>query len=143
MSASRLSIEYYKNLFLSMNVARFHGKINIAKPVLMLAIIHCIEEGTIIGNRIVLTKSLINSYNSIFLSFQQENITSSIYPYYYLKHEDFYHLIGDTSRKTPSSKFLREHVEYAALDNELWDLLQDKEIREEYRQAIIQYFFKR
>ncbi len=143
MIISRLQKEYYKNLILSMNVAHFHGEMNIAKPVLMLSIMQCIEDGTIIDNRIALSKALIETYNTTFHSFRSSSITSPIYPYYYLCHEDFYYIKGDTSRKTPSSKFLREQVEYAFLDDELWDLLQDSEVREEYRQAIIQHFIKR
>ena len=143
MSVSRLRIEYYKNMLLSMNVARLHGDNNIAKPVLMLSIMQCIEEGTIIGNRIMLTKPLLDSYKNYFQLFQPHKLTSIVYPYYYLNHDAFYFIKGDTSRKTPSSKFLREHVEYAALDDDLWDLLQDKEIRDEYRQAIINHFIKR
>jgi hypothetical protein len=42
-----LKISYYKNLLLSMNVARSHGQVNIAKPIMMLAIISGIEDGSI------------------------------------------------------------------------------------------------
>ena len=71
-----------------MNVACFHGKMNIAKPVLMLSIMHCIEDGKIMGNRIVLTRQLIDTYNTTFQSFHADSITSPVYPYYYLNHED-------------------------------------------------------
>ena len=58
-----LKISYYKNLLLSMNVARSHGQVNIAKPIMMLAIISGIEDGSIKANRIQYSDSLITKYN--------------------------------------------------------------------------------
>lgn len=69
-------------------------------------------------------------------------MTSPIYPYYYLKGEEFYYLIGSHYPKTPSAKFLRENVEYASLDDDLWQLLQDEGARNEIKEAIISYFIE-
>ena len=137
-----LKISYYKNLLLSMNVARSHGQVNIAKPIMMLAIICGIEEGCIKANRIQYSESLRTNYNKLFGQCSSSPITSSVYPYYYLGSEDFYFIKGKKARTTPSAKFLRENVEYACLDDELWELLQDPETRNELRDAIIQHFIK-
>jgi len=137
-----LTISYYKNLLLSMNVARFHGQINIAKPVMVLAIIQCIEDGHIRANRIFYSESLIKSYNELFRQYSDSTITSSVYPFYYLWSEDFYFIKGKKARITPSAKFLRENVEYASLDDDLWELLQDPKTRNELRDAIILHFIK-
>ena len=139
---SRLKIEYYKNMLRAMTVSRLNGKNNLAKPILMLSILKGIQDGSIIGNRITLTDSLINTYNALFKECGQQPLTSHVYPFYYLKGEVFYHLIGDCNRKTPSAKYLRENVEYAALDDELWQLLQNEEARNKIKEAIISFFIK-
>lgn len=140
--ASALQVSYYKDALVSIHVAKLRGVENIAKPVLMLAIFEGIADGSIIGNRIVYNDKLANDYKRIYLEFRKPPITLPVYPYYYLHSDTFYHVKGDTSRKTPSVKYLKENVEYAALDEELWDLLQDSAIREEYRQAIIRRFLQ-
>ena len=137
-----LKISYYKNLLLSVNVAKNHGQVNIAKPILMLAIIRGIEEGSIKANRILYTESLITTYNELFAYYGNGPITSSVYPYYYMGSEDFYFIKGKKARTTPSAKFLRENVEYACLDDDLWELLQNAETRNELRDAIIAHFIK-
>lgn len=137
-----LKISYYKNLLLSMNVARTHGQINLAKPVMMLAIIQGIENGSIKANRILYSESLISNYNALFKKYSNCTITSSVYPFYYMWSEDFYFIKGKKARTTPSAKFLRENVEYACLDDDLWELLQDPDTRNELRDAIIEHFIK-
>lgn len=125
-----------------MKVARFRGENNIAKPIMMLTIITLIGKGKIIGNKISYNDELVMTYNRIFKSFRTSYITSSIYPFYYLNSEEFYYIKGDTSRKTPSARFLRENVEYAALDDQFWNMLQDTEIREEFKMTIINRYLK-
>lgn len=137
---SRLKIEYYKNLLRTMRVSRVNGKNNYAKPILMLSILQGINNGSIIDNRIVLTESLINTCEAFFKEYCQQSITSPIYPFYYLKGDGFYHLVGGYSRKNPSAKYLRENVEYAKLDDDLWQLLQNEEARNEIKETIINYF---
>ena len=125
-----------------MTVSRLNGKNNLAKPIFMLSILKGIQDGNIIDNRITLTDSLINTYKALFKECCQQSMTSHIYPFYYLKGEEFYHIIGDCNRKTPSAKFLRENVEYAVLDDDLWELLQNKEARNEIKEVIISFFIK-
>lgn len=142
MGKSQLAKSYYRTLLLSMKTAKRGNIINIAKPIMMLSIIELIQEGSILGNKILLTDDLIARYNRNYLEYREKPITLSVYPYYYLNSEEFYTIKGDTSRKTPSLVYIRENIEYAALDEDLWDLLQDPEVREEYRQAIINHFLK-
>ncbi|MBF1451714.1 MAG: hypothetical protein HXN61_08000 [Prevotella pallens] len=139
---SHLKTEYYKNLLRSMIVYRRKGKTNLAKPIFMLSILYGIKDRSIIGNRIRLTEPLVNTYKAFFKKYSQQPMTSPIYPYYYLKGEEFYYLIGSHYPKTPSAKFLRENVEYASLDDDLWQLLQDEGARNEIKEAIISYFIE-
>lgn len=138
----RLKIEYYKNLIRAIYVSRANGKNNLAKPIFILSILQGIKDESIIDNRITLTESLVNTYKALFKEYSQQSMTLPIYPFYYLKGDGFYHLIGDCCRKPPSAKYLRENIEYAALDDELWLLLQNEEARNEIKEAIISYFIK-
>lgn len=125
-----------------MHVARIHGEIIIAKPIMMLTIFKLIEDGRLIGNKIIFSKELADTYKDIYTMYRQGSITPPVYPYYYLNSEEFYYIKGETGRKTPSVKFLQEKVEFAALDEELWDMLQDAEIRNELRESIVSRFLK-
>lgn len=140
MSTSRLKVTYYKNLLLSMNVAKHNGEIIIAKPIMLLTLLSLIEDGELIGNKFLYDDRLIARYKNLFFEYKPTSFTSPIYPFYYLNSEEFYMIKGDTSRRTPSTKFLRENVEFAAFDDELWELLQDSAVREEFRDAIIRHF---
>lgn len=125
-----------------MNVARNHGQINIAKPIMMLAIMSGIEDGSVIANRILYSDSLIATYNALYKKYSKTPVTPSIYPYYYLGSEDFYFIKGKKARTTPSEKFIRENIEYTCFDDGLWELLQIPDVRNEIRAAIIQHFIE-
>ena len=67
------------------------------------------------------------------------------YPLYFLENEDFYHLKWKDNKvvtHTPSAKLIRENVKYAYLDNALWDLLQEKEMRDHFRRIIENHYLK-
>ena len=51
-------------------------------------------------------------------------------------------LIESKSLRTPSAKLIRENVKYAYLDNALWDLLQEQEMRDYFRKIIIEHYLK-
>jgi len=129
-------------MLLSVRVAKTNGKINLAKPIFMLSIIDGIKNGLILNNRIEYNVSLITTYQNLFALYTGDGSKLPMCPYYYLESDEFYHLQKDKGVRSPSAKFLREHVEYAYLDESLWDLLQDSAVRDEYREAIINYFIK-
>ena len=67
------------------------------------------------------------------------------YPLYFLENEDFFHLKWKKTRiktHTPSAKLIRENIEYAFLDNALWDLLQEQQMREDFHTLVINNFLK-
>lgn len=125
-----------------MKVASYKGSPIIAKPVFMLTIFRMIEDGSLLGNNITYSDELCNTYSVLFKQYSTGRITPVIYPYYYLNSEEFYYVKGDTSKRTPSVSFVEERIEFAALDDELWDLLQDPSVRNDYREAIIKKFLK-
>ena len=138
---NKLKKEYYKNLLLCINQKRTDGKSNIAKPILLLSIMKLIEDGLIIGNQIRYDKTLVETYNKLFANYA-EVITEVQYPYYYMRNDHFYSLKGKAEKKTPSAKYIRENIDYAYLDDGLWELLQDAETREEFKQLITEHYLK-
>lgn len=139
---NNLQLTYYLNLFLSINVAKNKNGINIAKPVMLLSILNGIEDNTITENKIYFNKELVSNYRHIF-SQHRKTITPPEYPYYYLNSESFYTIVGSTNRKTPSAKFIREEVQYSMLDDMLWQLLQNREVRQKFSEAIITHFLSK
>ncbi len=145
-----LKVAYYRSVLLETHRGNGHGVISNAKPYLLLTMISLIEKGLIIGNKILFENSdLLETYNSITKKYEpQKEVTPISKPFFHLNREPFYYLKWKSSTKipkqanTPSAKFLRENVEYACLDEELWELLQDPEIRNVLKDAIIQYFIK-
>ena len=145
-----LKVSYYRSVLLEIHRGNGHGVMSNAKPYLLLTIFKLIEEGEIIGNRIQFDNSkLTDIYNSIARFYEPERaVTPLSKPFFHLNREPFYYLKWKSETNipkqatTPSAKFLRENVEYAWLDEELWELLQDSETRNELRDAIIQHFIK-
>lgn len=136
---NQLKKDYYTTALLTMNQKKTNGKSNIAKPILMLAIISLIEDGHIIGNQIHYDEELVDEYNRIFKNYSN-SITLIQYPFYYLRNDVFYSIKGKAEKKTPSGKYIRENIEYAYLDDGLWELLQDQTTRNEFRELIINYY---
>ncbi len=145
-----LKFAYYRSILLETHRGNGHGVVSNAKPYLLLAIFRLIEDGIIIGNRILFDNSnLSEMYMSISKTYEpQKEVTPISKPYFHLNREPFYYLKWKSSAKipkqanTPSAKFLRENVEYACLDDDLWELLQDPETRKELKEAIIRHFLE-
>lgn len=119
-----------------------NGVASIAKPMYVLAIIDGIEKGVVHNNRLF-SADLFPVFSKLCKNREIDKIPFFYYPYCYLQNDGFYnfHWKGNPTRITsPSAKFIREHIDYAYLDNALWDLLQDAEIRQEYKELIEKYY---
>lgn len=144
-----LKASYYKNLILSTHRGYNKGIASNAKPLYMLSIFKGVEDGILIGNKIVFDKAITNLYIETCQLLEPWRSPAHFYkPYFHLKSEPYYYIkwkngINITNAlRTPSAKFLRENVEYACLDDDLWELLQDPDTRNELRDAIIEHFIK-
>lgn len=136
-----IKLTYYKNLLLSATQKVTNGKANIAKPILLLTFFELIEEGHIIGNKILFDELLVSTYKRIFQQYA-DVLTNPEYPFYYLRNDGFYFIKGRTDKKTPSARYLRDYCEYAYFDDGLWELLQAPESREELRNTIINHYLR-
>jgi putative restriction endonuclease len=108
---------------------------------LLLAILKLIEEGHIIGNMIKFDEQLIITYTRIFKNYS-EKVTPIEYPYYYMRNDCFYSIKGKAEKKTPSVNYIKQNIEYAYLDDDLWDIIQDKSTRDWLKHEIIEYYLK-
>lgn len=135
----------YLDLLRQLKRGNYRGIISNAKPLLMLSIISAIEKGMINDNRI-----RIDEISNVFIEISKRynpNLKPTLvsYPFYHLLNEPFYHLtwIGEPMKiEAPSIKWVKDHIEYAYLDEALWELLQAKESRDYFRNAIEEYYLK-
>ena len=117
---------------------RFSNRAHFVLPDLVIELICCIET----NNRIEITR-IKNKYEELQKSYGAT--TPYQYPLYFLENEEFFHLKWKEARiktHTPSAKLIRENVEYAYLDNALWNLLQDQQMQEYFRTILVNNFLK-
>ncbi len=145
----RLKTTYYKNLLISLKRGGYRGILSNAKPLFYLAIFKGIEDGWIIGNKILYDEQLEKEYLNFYKMYDSQSKPAPFYkPFYHSTGESFYGIhwkegqLPKHTWHTPSAKYLRDHCEYAYFDNVLWELLQDPESREELRNVIINHYLR-
>lgn len=137
---NKLKTTYYANSIISMKCQKVGDVPKIAKPAMLLAIFKLIGEGKILGNKIMFNSELIERYKALHTEYRRGKVSRYDYPFYYMRSDGFYHLRGNTQTKNCTAKFIRDNIEYAYFDDDLWELLQDKETREYFQQVIIDHF---
>ena len=133
--------QLYRDMALSLNCQKYKGHIIPAKPLVLISICNAIALGLVKNNRIPI-EIIENQYRSLQAKYNVG--TPFNYPLYFLETEPFYHLRwkdGKIQTKAPSSAMLRKNVDYAYLDNVLWDMLQDSETCTKYRESIENYYW--
>ena len=141
MTAPSLKYTLYRDMILMIKQNKTKGKVNSAKPTYILCLIEGIEKGIIVNNQIY--------YDDVYALFKEkysgkETMPHFPYPFFYLQSDGFYNLqwkVKPEKYKFPTMTFIRENLDFAYLDNALWDLLQDAEIRHLYKTLIIENFF--
>lgn len=138
------TLDYYIDLVCQMKRGNYRGYVYNAKPIFLLFILEQIEKKEIKYNRISFLRCLSdNSYENFSKQYTTKP-TPLQYPFYHLKNETFWHLVWKDGKEaktdTPSAKFIRDCVDCAYLDYELWDLLQDAGNRARLREAIVEHF---
>lgn len=155
MTPSQLS---YRDILLKTKRGNSHGIFSNAKPIFVITIIDAIHEGLIIGNRIDFkSKDIENLYieNYRHYSGSEEElfrayikVTPYNLPFYHLNAEPYYHIkwkegvVPPKQAQSPSNRYLKEHIDYTYLDIDLWELLQSAEVRDDFRNALIERFIK-
>lgn len=126
-------------MLLSVKTQVVGGKRKVAKPVLLLTIIQAIRDNLLTDNQIKYSDELEGIYKGLYAKYG-ESLSPMKYPFYHLTSDGFYHIKGQLLTKSPTPKQLKEKIEYAYLDTQLWELLQSEENRQEIQEAIEKYF---
>lgn len=153
-----MSYHDYKNIILNLKRGNYQGTFSNAKPIFVISLLDAIEQGFLSHNEIPFnSKRLIDIYSNNYrkerdksgLIFRANSkITPYNYPYFHMNAEPFYHIkwkdgiIAPEQSSSPSCKYLKEHIDYAFLDEELWKLLQSSEVRYDLRKELEDKFIK-
>lgn len=122
------------------------GHINVAKPVLLIAIIDAIEENVFSHNHFSINDWLEKRYKLLMSLYSKDSLfrdkTSIDKPFWHLETDGFWHLNYQGVRLnkgcTPSKAWLKDNVEFAYFDESLWILLQNETMRKRLRNYIIE-----
>ena len=142
MIENSILLSLYNDAFASIHCQIIRGKLNIAKPLIIMSMFELIEQ-----EHVFLNKFYIADIKESYERLQKKYSSTTPYqcPLYFLENESFYHLKWKNGRiktHTPSAKLIRENVEYAYFDNALWDLVQKQEMRNHFRTIIENYYLK-
>ncbi len=140
-------LDYYCQCFAKLNVSnnKKHGEANY-KPILILSVLELITQGSIIENHILVCDSLIEIFKKYWniLSANSSYKGGLHYPFIHLQNDGFWHLkFKDTFNglQPKTTNKLKEAVEYAYLDTELFDFLQDPFTRQTLVDSLVATWF--
>jgi len=142
------NLDYYVNKFANLRVSRSSG-VAPNKPILLLSIIELISQGEIRRNQIPLSAELIATFLKLWSHLEAVRKPDIGLPFYHLTSDGFWHyqmklgfeslIAAKIKIRTPST--IRQTVEYAYLDVELWTLLQNSESRSVLTHVLIDSWF--
>lgn len=137
---------HYTKRIMNIRQAKIHGEVIVAKPVLMLALIDGIDNGIFTSNRFVLNEWLEKRYLSLMAEYtrhsQFDKPADIANPFWHLATDGFWHLnctADNPKGVSPSGRWLKDNVEYAYFDEDLWVLLQNKVMRTRLRDYIVEH----
>ena len=114
---------------------------------MLLAVTDLVEDGTLTENSIEYCESLIRAFVARFSEVGTEvDSPRPIYPYFHLRSEDFWHHrlkpgqreSYNRLRTVTSVNQVEQHIAYAHLDDELFELLDNHTVRELLRAALLE-----
>lgn len=139
----------YINAFEKLRVDRTHG-VAPHKPILLLSVLQNIYNGVQTSSRVYLSPELValfkSNWNSLVTTKHECRIS---YPFYHLKSSKFWRLIpkyGHINIDTLSNAVknlanLEAAIEYALIDDELFNLIKDKENNLILQRTLLDKFF--
>ncbi len=138
-------LKYYKDCFSSLHTMKKAGKPAPHKALLLLSVIDFIERGIITDNRIPLSDELVRQFkiNTSRLLGESTLFQPNIaYPYYHMSSEPFWSLVSANCGQVPkisnySLPNLRSKIAYARIDQELFELLKNPNVRAKLRVTLI------
>lgn len=143
------SIIKYCLAFKKLRVDRSHG-LAPHKPILLISIIQSYRIGQIQGNKIYLTPELVALFKSNWNSLVHTNHNCRIsYPFFYMKSEGFWTLkpkaglsnLNKMGSLVKSFANLNAAVEYAEINNDLFELLVDEASSQVLLSVLLEEYF--
>ena len=133
-----------------LNVSRSAG-VAPNKPVLLLAVIELIHRGDIQHNQIYLLPELIAAFLKLWSDLEINRKADIGLPFFHLKYDGFWHFkakpgyefveSSQNKVKVRSLSAIRQTIDYAYLDAELWKLLQHPATRNQLLLTLIDAWF--
>jgi putative restriction endonuclease len=120
------------------------------KPCLLLSVIDLVEAGALSTNEILYRPELTERFNDYFDAVRTDRDRPNIYmPFFHLRSEGFWHLqplkgrtaILQAMRTAVKHSDIVENVSSVRLDDDLYELLQDKDQRQQLRAVLITHWF--
>lgn len=148
---NELKRKYYQTELIRIHRGNSRGVFINAKPLYIITLIECVENGILTENKIAYPSPEVEkTYLSVCEKFEpNKKISPYILPYFHTMTESFYEIQWKGAKfkpskhaHSPSSKYLKENVSYAYLDEALWDLLQEPSVREQYKELIVNFFLR-
>ncbi|WGV26032.1 HNH endonuclease [Halotia branconii] len=143
--ANQRSLVYYCECFSNIKVYKSQTKGDaLNKPILLLSIIDLITQYLITDNRITMSNELIDTFKKYWEVLASSTCKGSDFalPFFHLKNDNgkFWHLkysSGYDGGRPQTIPKLKEDVDYAYLDDELFDLIQDEISRQILIDALV------
>jgi len=141
---------YYRDKLSRLHVDRSHGHPKPHKVCLLLAIIDLIRDGSITKNAFAINDSLKAAFSTHFKKLQKGNDSENLLlPFYHLRTEGFWHFELKPemqeafdeliSNGGPGSiRQLDKYIEFAFLDEKLFQALQSEQFRLEASQLLLE-----
>lgn len=143
----------YIDQFANLNVNISNGSCAPHKPILLLTIISLIDSGDIWENVIRPTDKIRAIFEALWINYVPKELPFAVAPwtpFWHLKNEPFWHFkpkeigfdIDSLAEPGQTAKIgeIRDNIAYAYLDQELFDILQYKEIRAVLQRQLIETY---
>lgn len=141
-------LAYYRQLFSSLYTNKRPGHIVPHKQALLLSVIDLIDDGVIASNKIELNAVLIDTFEQNWHRYVGNEILFKAdipKPFWHLQHEPFWklHFHSDgreilSYKENPYSvPLLQQAIDCVSLDIELYELLQNADVRAQLRVRLI------
>ena len=141
----------YLNLYIAefraINVHRSGGEIAPHKPVMVLSVIDLIETGHIDRNRVYLDDTLQQKFKELWKLYVPSTSKfkcSIAYPFFHLGNDKFWRLVPSNEYVKQGSYYsvssIHKNFEYAIIDQDLFNILQQPSNRDVLRNVLISAF---
>lgn len=143
------SLDYYCRKFAKLQVSRSKG-IAPHKPILLLSAIELISQGYVRRNQIPLSPELIATFLKLWSQLGSASHHADIgLPFFHLRSEGFWHhkaksgfeAVVGSSVKIRTLSAIRESIQYAYFDDELFELLQHPASRRDLVDVLVTAWF--